>query len=99
MDSKAGQAEREAVTDAPRVELRAGDGRSEAAHSAESAADLLSDSGDRVAERLEQTAKAIREHDAGSVAEELRRYATEHPIQAIVAGVVGGFLVSRLFLH
>lgn len=53
--------------------------------------------GEKVAERMERTATYMREHDTGTILSDAVQYVREHPKRSIIAAVVVGFILGRIF--
>jgi ElaB/YqjD/DUF883 family membrane-anchored ribosome-binding protein len=49
-----------------------------------------------VADKMEDSAKYLRDHDAEEVMADVERYVKEHPLQAVVGAVAIGFLAGRI---
>ncbi|HLB22583.1 MAG TPA: hypothetical protein VJP07_00665 [Dehalococcoidia bacterium] len=54
---------------------------------------------ERLASRMERTSDYLREADVPSIRSDVRSYVSRHPMQAIAAGVIGGYLFSRVLSH
>jgi hypothetical protein len=88
---------------AEKIQERAHEGAEKAASLAETAASTLRDRGtaaadvsDTVAQKLEGASEYIRSADGAAVKNDVTDFIKKHPREALVAGVVGGFLLSRL---
>jgi hypothetical protein len=58
---------------------------------------MPAEAGTRVANVIEDTAKYVRTRDTNDVWEDVAFYVRSHPIQALAAAVVGGFVLGKLF--
>ena len=88
---------------AEKIQERAHGGAEKAATLAESTASALRDRGataadvsDTVAQKLESAAEYMHSADGAAVKTDVTDFIKKHPREALVVGVVGGFLLSRL---
>jgi len=52
--------------------------------------------GTKVADKLENTATYLREHETGEMWHDFERYVKDHPVQAAVGALAAGFFVGRM---
>jgi hypothetical protein len=67
------------------------------AHQRASGSGMPAEAGTKVANVMEDTAKYVRTHDTNDVWGDVEFYVRSHPIQALAAAVVGGFVLGKLF--
>ncbi len=49
-----------------------------------------------LAGRMDRTSGYLRASDAGAIRRDVRGYVIRHPVHAVAAGVISGYVVSRL---
>ena len=54
--------------------------------------------GVKVADRLESTSDYLEKHDTSEMIDDIEKYVRNHPMQAVGAAAVGGFVLARI-LH
>ncbi len=52
--------------------------------------------GTRVADKLESTSDYLEQHDTGEILDDIEKYVKEHPLQAVGAAAIGGFVLARI---
>jgi len=52
--------------------------------------------GTKVADKLETTSDYLQQHDTTEILDDIEKYVREHPMQAVGAAVVGGFVLARI---
>jgi ElaB/YqjD/DUF883 family membrane-anchored ribosome-binding protein len=52
--------------------------------------------GVKVADRLESTSDYLEQHDANEMLDDIEKYVRNHPMQAVGAAAVGGFVLARI---
>ncbi|MGK2964323.1 MAG: hypothetical protein ACSLFM_01810 [Tepidiformaceae bacterium] len=52
--------------------------------------------GTRAADSLDRTANYLRDRDSAQIWDDVEAYTREHPVQAVLAAVAAGFIISRV---
>ena len=52
--------------------------------------------GVKVADRLESTSDYLEQHDTSAMLDDIEKYVRNHPMQAVGAAAVGGFVLARI---
>jgi len=90
-----------------KAQQQAEQGREKAATATEKAASQLREKamqqggkpgeiGTKVADKLETTSDYLQQHDTTEILDDIEKYVRDHPLQAVGAAVVGGFVLARI---
>ncbi|HET9200042.1 MAG TPA: DUF883 C-terminal domain-containing protein [Dehalococcoidia bacterium] len=88
------------------AQAKADEGINQAAGGLETAADkirektpsegVVGDASEKVASGVESAAGYLRDKDSAQIFEDVEKYAREHPMQALGAALVAGFVIGRI---